>query len=251
MKRFAIILATIGVMACPFVYGWRAPLGDLPQGISLETAKAAEQRGDIATVRNDFQTAVTFYQKALHTGTPNPELYDKLGIAQLKLGSYGAARKSFQQALKLDPRHGYALNNLGALMCLEKKYKPAVQYLRRALELDESDASFHVNMAEAWVGLSQIDRAMNEYTRAMELDPDVFTAGNTGIIAQLKSPEQIARTDYLIAKTFARKGNVEGALDYLRRAKDGHYPQLADVYVDKEFAALWQDPRLASIVKPE
>ncbi len=45
------------------------------------------------------------------------------------------------------------------------------------------------------------------------------------------------------------RGTCEGALDYLRRAKDGHYPQLADVYVDKEFSALWQDPRLEKIVK--
>jgi tetratricopeptide (TPR) repeat protein len=106
-------------------------------------------------------------------------------------------------------------------------------------------------MAEAWAGLSQIDRAMNEYERALELDPDVFSSGDTGIVAQLKSPEQVARMDYLIAKTFARRGNLDGALDYLRRAKESHYSQLVDVYADKEFAALWQDPRLARIIKPE
>ena len=134
-------------------------------------------------------------------------------------------------------------------MCIEKKYKSALTYMRQALELDEANAPYHVNMAEAWVGLNQIDRAMNEYARAMELDPDVFDVENGGVVAQLRTPEQIARTDFLIAKIYARRGNVEGALDYLSRAKDHYYPQLADVYVDNEFSALWKDPRLQKIVK--
>jgi len=58
------------------------------------------------------------------------------------------------------------------------------------------------------------------------------------MIAQLRTADQIARTDFLIAKLYAQRGNVEGALDYLHRAKDGHYPQMSDVYTDKEFASL-------------
>ena len=70
------------------------------------------------------------------------------------------------------------------------------------------------------------------------------------MVAQLRTPEQQARVDFLIAKAYAKRGNLDGSLDYLRRARDGHYPQMADVYTDKEFAALWQDPRLKKIVKP-
>jgi tetratricopeptide (TPR) repeat protein len=251
MNRLATIIAAISLISGAAAFGAKGSFRDLPQGISLETAKNAEQKGDVANARSNYDLAVTYYQKALRSGGPDTGLYNKLGIAQLKQGNYNAARKSFQQALKLDPHNAYALNNLGALMCLEKKYRPALQYLRRALELDDSSANFHVNMAEAWAGLSQIERAMNEYERAMELDPDVFASGDTGIVAQLKSPAQAARMDYLIAKTFARRGNLDGALDYLRRAKENHYSQLGDVYGDKEFAVLWQDPRLAGIIKPE
>ena len=179
-----------------------------------------------------------------------PNLYNKMGIAQLSLKEFGSARKSFQEAIKTDPHNANALNNLGALMCIQKKYKPAVTELRQALELDEANASYHVNMAEAWIGLNQVDRAMNEYARAMELDPDVFDIENGGVTAQLRTPEQVANTDFLIAKLYARRGNAEGALDYLRRAKERHYPQLSDVYTDKEFASLWKDPRLQTIVKP-
>ncbi|MGB8028457.1 MAG: tetratricopeptide repeat protein [Terracidiphilus sp.] len=250
MKKLASIIAAMSLLSCSAAYGWRAPMRDLPKGISLETASAAEQKGDIARAHSDYLSAVAYYQRALRAGGSDAELYNKLGIAQLALKEYGAARKSFQAAIKTDPHNANALNNLGALMCIQKKYKSALTDLRQALELDEANASYHVNMAEAWVGLNQIDRAMTEYARAMELDPDVLDVENGGVIAQLRTPEQIALTDFLIAKLYARRGNVEGALDYLQRAKDGHYPQLDDVYVDKEFSALWKDPRLQKIVKP-
>jgi tetratricopeptide (TPR) repeat protein len=250
MKRLATIIAAMSLMSCAAAYGWRAPMRDLPKGISLETATAAEQKGDIARARSDYQSAIAYYQRALRVSGPNAQLYNKLGIVQLSLKDYGAARKSFQEAVRTDPHNANALNNLGALMCIQKKYKPALTDLRQALELDEANASYHVNMAEAWVGLNEIDRAMNEYARAMELDPDVFDSGNGGMIAQLRTADQIARTDFLIAKLYAQRGNVEGALDYLHRAKDGHYPQMSDVYTDKEFASLWKDPRLQTIVKP-
>ncbi len=250
MKRLASLIAAMSLLASAAAYGWPAPVRDLPKGISLETASAAEQKGDIARARNDYLLAAAYYQRALRAGGPDAQLYNKLGIAQLKLKQTSAARKSFLAAVRTDPRNAIALNNLGALMCIEKKYKTALNYEKQALELDEENPSFHVNMAETWAGLSQIDRAMTEYARALELDPDVFSSEEDGVIAQVKSPEQLARMDYLIARTYARRGNLDGALDYLRRARDGHYPQLADVYVDKEFSSLWQDPRLQKIVKP-
>jgi hypothetical protein len=48
-----------------------------------------------------------------------------------------------------------------------------------------------------------------------------------------------------------KRGNIDGALDYLNRAKELHYPDLVKVYTDQDFAPLWQDPRLAKIVKPK
>jgi tetratricopeptide (TPR) repeat protein len=151
--------------------------------------------------------------------------------------------------VKYDPRNVSALNNLGAVSYLDKKYKPAVRYLKQALALDESSAPSHLNLAEAWMAMGEVDHAMTEYTRALELDADILNADSGGTIAQVTTPEQRARVSYLIAKAYAKRGNAEGALEYLRRAKEGSFPRLADVYQDQDFSALWQDPRLAKIVK--
>jgi tetratricopeptide (TPR) repeat protein len=222
---------------------------DLPRIDMKEVAKGAELRGDLARIHNDYPLAISEYEKALRADPQNPVLHNKIGIAELKLNNRGLARRQFGMALKLDPRNVSAMNNMGAVYYLDKKYKPAVKYLKQALELDESSAPSHLNLAEAWFGMGEIDRAMNEYARAIELNADILTSSQEGIAAQISNPDQRARVSYLIARAYAKRGNLDGALEYLSRAKEGHFSELSRVYKDQEFAALWTDPRLEKIVK--
>lgn len=222
---------------------------DLPRLDASQVAKSLEVKGDIERVHNNYLLAISYYQQALRAEPKNPQILNKLGISELKTGERGSARKHFSQAVKSDPRNISALNNLGAVYCLDKKYKNAVKYLKQALELNESSAPAHLNLAEAWMGLDQIDRAMTEYARALELDADILNESASGVSARVSTPEQRARVNFLIAKAYAKRGNIEGALEYLKRAKDGRFPNMGEVYKDQEFALLWPDPRLEKIVK--
>jgi len=249
MKKLRMMLAA-SLLICAAPFAIAAPGPDAAKTDKLERAKLAEQNGDLARVHTNYDLAATYYQAALRLDRKNSTLYNKLGIAELQLHQNGIARRNFQQALKCDPQSTSAINNLGAVALVDKKYKSAVDYFKQALAIDESSASTHVNLAEAWLGLKQVDRAMTEYARALELDADVLSDNQGGSQIQLSSPAQRARIDFLIAKSYIKRGNPDGALDYLNRAKDLHFPDLANVYTDQDFAPLWKDPRLAKIVKP-
>jgi tetratricopeptide (TPR) repeat protein len=243
------MLMAAGLLICELPYGRSELLPNVATVDKLAAARTAEENGDLARIHSDYAQAVFYYRKALRVDRQNAELYNKLGVAELKSGDKGSARKYFTRAVQYNPQFAIALNNLGAVDCLDRKYKPAVSYLKQALALDETQAATHVNLAEAWIGLGETDRAMTEYTRALELDPDALSENDNGVLARVSTPEQRARTAYIIARSYARRGNLEGALDYLQRAKEGHYPDLAKVYSDPEFAPLWKDPRLAKIIK--
>jgi tetratricopeptide (TPR) repeat protein len=249
VRRLVMMLAAIGLVFCATAYASKELVPDLPKVDKFEAVKQAELRGDLARIHENYLIAASYYEQALKADPQNSELNNKLGIVELKLNNRPIARRQFNLALKYDNRNVSALNNLGAVLFLDKKYKPAVRYLKEALALDESSAPTHLNLAEAWMAMEQADHAMTEYTRALELDADILNASKEGTIAQVTTPEQRARVNYLIAKAYARRGNLEGALEYLSRAKDGKFPKLADVYTDQDFSALWQDPRLAKIVK--
>jgi tetratricopeptide (TPR) repeat protein len=250
MKKLAMLLAvlTVSAGAATCAGAELAPDTHIIDA-SSQAAKAAEEAGDLARLHQDYANAAADYQKALRLDPTNSLLYNKLGIVEFKLQNERAARKSFNLAIKYDARNDQALNNLGALELVQRRYKPALNDLKQALALDESDASAHVNIAEAWMGLGQVDRAMTEYSRALELDADILTSSDVGVLAQVRTPEQEARIDFLIAKAYAKRGNADGALDYLGRAKNKRYPSLSEVYSDQEFALLWNDPRLTKIVK--
>jgi tetratricopeptide (TPR) repeat protein len=248
MKKLVLMMiAGLLIYAGPF--GRTDPAPNPAANDQQEGAKKAEERGDLARVRNNYSLAAAYYQAALRISRQDANLYNKLGIVQLQQNSRGAARKNFTLALKYDPKLIPAENNLGAVALMDKKYKAAVAYFKEALAMDETVAATHLNLAEAWMGLGETDRAMTEYGRALELDADILSSTQEGIIAQVATPEQRARIAFLIAKSYMKRGNIEGALDSLRKAKELHYPDLAKVYSDPAFTALWEDPRLAKIVK--
>lgn len=250
MYKLTMLLAILSLAAGAGPYAWAEPSPDLHTTVTAsQAAKDAEQAGDLARLKGEYLQSAIDYQKALHYAPGSPLLHNKLGIADLKLDDQWGAGKNFKLALKYDPQNMPALTNLGALSILQWKYKPAVRYLKKALALDESNAAAHVNLAEAWLGLKKTDRAMREYARALELDPDVLAPSNDGVMAEVRTPQQEARIDFLIARAYAMRGNLDGALDYLQRAKSRNFPNLSDVYSQKEFASLWNDPRLAKIVK--
>lgn len=254
MKPLILMLATASLLASPPAL----VRADAPGGFdgppktdtARQTAKSYEVKGDVARAKEEYSAAADWYQVALRYDGQNALVYNKLGIAQLKLGHMDEARHSFSQAVKRQSNYVEALNNLGATYCLQRKYKPAVRYLKQALALDEQRAVTHLNLAESWMGMKQVDRAMTEYARAIELDADILSSADAqGVSAQIMTPEQQAVVDFLIAKAYAKRGNVEGALDYLQRAKQGHYKDMASVYTEPEFSILWKDPRLATIAK--
>jgi len=248
MKRLVMMLAATSLVMLTAPFGRTETVPDTPKMDKLEAARVAEENGDLARLHKDKLKAAAYYQAAIRNSRQNASLYNKLGIVELQLGERGQARKQFAQAVKLDSHLVAAINNLGAVALLDKKYKPAAGYFKQALALDESVASTHLNLAEAWLGLNETDRAMTEYARALELDADVLTNSEGGAIAQIMTPEQHAHVLYMIAKSYMKRGNLDGALDYLGRAKESHYHDLASVYNDPDFAPLWKDPRLAKIV---
>jgi tetratricopeptide (TPR) repeat protein len=222
---------------------------DVARVDKIKIAQTAELKGDLARIHEQFSEATGYYKEAIRATPGEAKLYNKLGISYLQLRDYGSARKAFSQAVKHDPRFINAYNNLGATECLNKKYSSSIRYLKKALELDEANAPAHLNMAEAWAGLGQMDRAMTEYARALELNADILSGSADGVQVRVSTPEQRGRVDYMIAMAYARRGNLDGALEYLERAKYEHFSGLSKVYEEKTFAQLWGDPRLEKIVK--
>jgi len=231
--------------------GYSFGMSDPEPGKSISTMTVAElqKAGDEFRAQKDYKQAIQYFQAAIRKDPKNPLLYNKLGLAELQMSELGAARVDFEKAVKLDSKYADAQNNLGAVEYMQKSYGNAAKRFKKAVALDETRATFHVNLGAAWFGQKKLERAVTEYTRAMELDPEVLNSNSrAGVTAQISSPEERARYSYMLAKIYAKRGNLDRCLECLKQAKEQGYPDMANVYKDSEFANLWQDARLNLVV---
>jgi tetratricopeptide (TPR) repeat protein len=252
MRDF-MLKVSVAAMALAMA-GYGACIGDSPQGnapMQSMTVAELEKAGDDCRAQKDYEQAIKYLNEAVRQDKKNAHLYNKLGMARLKSGDLRGARGDFTKATKYDRTYPDAWNNVGAVYYLQKNYGQAAKYYKKAVALDETRPTFHLNLGAAWFAQNELNRAISEYTRALELDPDALARGsNVGIAAQVTTPEERAKHNYMLAKIYAKLGNIDNCLACLRKAKENGYHDLAKVYKDEEFAALWHDARLAEIIPP-
>jgi len=162
---------------------------------------------------------------------------------------YKEAGKEFEHAIHLDRQYADAVNNLGVIDYEEKKFGKAIKQYEKALKLRAGSASFYSNMGAAYFGKKEFEKATESYATAIELDPNILDrTSHNGISAQLPSPEDRARFDYIIAKLCAKRGDSDRSLQYLRRALEEGYKGIENVYKDPEFAGLRNDARFTELM---
>ncbi len=248
MKRFTIaafVLMFVSVIAVAGDTQWQYD----KTTVSKMSAEDLVGSADSFRAAKNYTDANRLLQEAVRRQPKDAVIVNKLGINEIQLKDYQGAAGHFKKAIKLNPQFADALNNLGAVYFLQNNLRGAERYYRKALALDESRATFHVNLAATWERQNKLNLALAEYQRALELNPDALTSSSSyGAVAQLLTPEQRASRFFILAKVCAIRGDIEGSLEYLRKAKEESYRDLRGVYKQQEFAKLWSDPRLGEII---
>ena len=250
MRNTTLKLTLLALLLALSRYGTAASWS--PQGVKIDTMSVAEleKAGDQARAAKDYNLAIDYFQAALRKDRKNAVLYNKLGLSELR-DDPTAARFDFERAFKLNPKFAEAVNNIGAVDYMRKSFGSAAKYFKKAVALDETHPGYHVNLGAAWFSQKKMDRAIAEYMRAMELDPDALRhESRTGVVAQISSPEERAQYSYLLAKAYAKRGDIDGCLQCLKRAKEDGYRNLANVYKDEEFSRMRDNPKLQEVVPP-
>ena len=252
MRNTTLKFMLLALMLSSVTYGSAASWPEQDK-IKMDAMTAAdlEKAGDQARSVKNYTLAIDYFQAALRKDRKSAVLYNKLGLSELRKDDMSSARLHFERAAKLNSKYAEAVNNVGAVDYMRKNYGAAAKYFKKAVALEESNPTFHVNLGAAWFSQKKMERAIAEYMRAMELDPDALRhESRTGIAAQISSPEERAQYSYLLAKAYAKRGDIDGCLQCLKRAKEDGYRNLANVYKDEEFSRLRDNPKLQEVVPP-
>jgi Flp pilus assembly protein TadD len=82
-----------------------------------------------------------------------------IAIQHHQAGRLQAAEQIYRQILALQPNQAEAIHFLGVIAHQVGKHEVAIQYIRRSIELKETEATFHNNLAEAYRALRRIPEA--------------------------------------------------------------------------------------------
>jgi tetratricopeptide (TPR) repeat protein len=213
------------------------------------SSEELERRGDQLRSEKAYLDALDYYTAAQKKTPKDSQLLNKRGITELLLLRYKDAKKNFERAVHFDRGLADAHNNLGVIYYLQKKYRDAIKEYEKALKIQPDSASYYSNLGAAYFSKKELEKATVAYSEAVRLDPLVFErTSHTGIAAQMASPEDRAHFEYVLAKLFAKEGDSERSLQYLKRAMEEGYKGIDDVYKDPEFERLRSDARFTQLM---
>jgi len=165
--------------------------------------------------RDDLLAAIRYYQKAIEEDPNYALAYAGLADAYGTLGFYGyiapieARRKqeeAARKALALDENLAEAHAALGAayMAFAPSDFSLGDRELRHAIELSPSLALAHSYLGNSLVRQGRVDKGLEEYLRARELDP------LSSIIARNVAMPYYLKRDYVRALDLLRQANELG-----------------------------------------
>jgi Flp pilus assembly protein TadD len=125
-----------------------------------DKAEAYAILGNIYNELDYFQDAIDAHQQALQLNPNSASYWTNLGIVYRLTSQYDKAEECYKKALAINPDYPELYTSLGALhLTHTMKFKEAIQYLEKAIELDPGQSIAYANMAIAQASVGAFEEA--------------------------------------------------------------------------------------------
>jgi eukaryotic-like serine/threonine-protein kinase len=152
--------------------------------------------------------------------------YDNIATMYAQEGKYQDSIPYFQKALQISPYFS-TYSNLGTAYFFLKRYPEAIGMFEKAVALNPNDTGMLVNLADAYRGAGQQDRARTTYQQAI-------SAG----FKELQTNPQNAEVMTEMALSYAKIGSVPEAQKFIRQARGIDKDTVTYIYVEAQIDAL-------------
>lgn len=140
---------------------------ELPADVIKEVDKGKQD-----LLKNDFDSAVRHFEKAIKIYPSAPEAHLLLGTAKVDLAKLSEAENEFKRAIELDERMAAAYFALGDLCNLQRRYSEAKEILLKGLRLDDTSWQGHFALGKTYWAMSDVKNAEPHLMKAHALNPD-------------------------------------------------------------------------------
>jgi tetratricopeptide (TPR) repeat protein len=199
--------------------------------------------------RKDYAGAANIYERLARENPRDPSYPNFAGIAHMQEADLEGARKLFERATKIDKKFADGFNNLGTVWFSLKDYKRAIRQYEKAVALKPNMAPYYTNLGYAYFNRNKLPEAMEMFHKALAIDPGVFGAtGRDGPILQDRSISDHGLFNFTMAKSYAQLGDAKSCAEYLRRAFEEGYKEIAKARSDPAFMQVLASPEVQSVL---
>ncbi|MEO8823858.1 MAG: tetratricopeptide repeat protein [Ginsengibacter sp.] len=124
--------------------------------------------------RNEYKNSLKYFDLAADNGfNKTNDFYENYGFAQLYSGDTENGIKSLNIVLERKPNNKELLNNMARAMYDTQKYKEALDYFTKILNLDPKDATTMYMAGLTFQKLGQKEKGQKICDHAIEMDPSL------------------------------------------------------------------------------
>jgi len=157
----------------------------------------------------------------------------RAGMANERTGNYPGAVRIYRRGLQIAPDNVEILNALGFSLFQQGKSQEAVVELEKALKIDPKHAKAHNNMALASIDIGELEVAEAHYRESLAIEPQPAIYNDLGFVLErmglsedataayrkaLELDPKSAAAHYNLGSSLARSGSYGEAERHLRAA---------------------------------
>ncbi|HET9640491.1 MAG TPA: sulfotransferase [Allosphingosinicella sp.] len=159
---------------------------------ALDPARRA--RIEQALAQGDIARAATVAEIALAAGESDPMVLNLAAWRREEAGDYAGAHRLLMRALELAPGDVMVLGAIGAVLRKEHRLDEALAVLDRVVAAEPSHSAAWLERGYTLEALRSEPEAVESYSRALEIDPDLAPAlGKLADIAAKRGDQAAAR----------------------------------------------------------
>ncbi len=206
-----------------------------------------EQLGQLMMYRQRYQAAIEVFKKIK---SPSALVWNQLGIAYQMMYDYKDAKRSYDEALRLEPHNSIVLGNLATAQDGMGNFSAAEKSYRKSLRLNPMSALTLKNLGTNLLMQHKYEAGAAAYKQALAIDTRIFE-DHVGFRMSDPAPKpERGVAAYFKAKSCAVAGLNDCAITFLREALDeGLTPnQLSQ---EQDLAALRQTTAYTNLIAAE
>ena len=148
-------------------------------------AQQMAKEGDIEYRRQEFETAIENYKKAIHFSPDYTTAYFKLARTYLKMKDYENTRIILEQNLAVDTQQEQSEKMLGDVYRETGDYEKAIEHYNRAISINENYYKAHYSIGTLFLKEGQNEKAREDLEISIKLEPNYAKAyGALGTVEQ-------------------------------------------------------------------